>query len=603
MASQPSSNQKTSSRWGSFLANVESKLDTILADEETLSKLALQEDGKVQEQPGKKEGMALPVGAAPGQTRTSSTNRAQDRLNEKLARAMANRNLGKKAESSAPTSEVPSRTASPANGVGSQRSSTEVNRERQVGDNPQQEHNNQVPPQNVVINGVDNDDKGNETNSNTAVGSPVILTTDNVQSEISIANKNIQDVSTASRTSFESRESGSARPSFEQKSPTSPNLLESSNTNYSGPTQATKSSEEYESLLSQLRSDNESAELRRQQEVHDYLERIDALQAKLQYLTKEAAETAKSAAGEAPLGSLEQKIAVKDERIALLIEEGQRLSQTELKHLSIIKKLRAKSSEDDKTVTEANKGMERQQRLAKEAQERAKRADALERQATEKAKTLVKIEKNLENTRIERDNSERLVRDLQLQLSEATSSAKEAEEKARAEALDQERRKAADLADELTNIKIEKELAEKGHQNELRELKAKSEREKERARVADIERQAEQDALESRLEAYRARAEEASASQGGDVQAKLLRQIETLQNQYAIASENWQGIEGSLLSRVATLEKERDDIAKGESDIRRKAREAVSHLVRVFNLIGGLTWGLEYKTQTCRRGL
>lgn len=59
------------------------------------------------------------------------------------------------------------------------------------------------------------------------------------------------------------------------------------------------------------------------------------------------------------------------------------------------------------------------------------------------------------------------------------------------------------------------------------------------------------------------------------MQVKLLRQIETLQNQYAVASENWQGIEGSLLGRVTALEKERDEIAKKEADIRRKARETV----------------------------
>lgn len=81
--------------------------------------------------------------------------------------------------------------------------------------------------------------------------------------------------------------------------------------------------------------------------------------------------------------------------------------------------------------------------------------------------------------------------------------------------------------------------------------------------------------LESRLESMRARVEEASTGTNGDVQAKLLRQIETLQNQYAIASENWQGIEGSLLARVTVLESERDEIAKREGDIRRKARETV----------------------------
>lgn len=79
----------------------------------------------------------------------------------------------------------------------------------------------------------------------------------------------------------------------------------------------------------------------------------------------------------------------------------------------------------------------------------------------------------------------------------------------------------------------------------------------------------------------RSRSEEVSSSATGDSQAKLLRQIETLQTQYALASENWQGIESTLTSRVAALEKDRDETAKRESDIRRKAREINSKARRL----------------------
>jgi TATA element modulatory factor len=79
--------------------------------------------------------------------------------------------------------------------------------------------------------------------------------------------------------------------------------------------------------------------------------------------------------------------------------------------------------------------------------------------------------------------------------------------------------------------------------------------------------------LESKMESLRNRAEEASSSSVGDSQAKLLRQIETLQNQYAVASENWQGIEGSLLARIANVEKERDGLENREGDLRKKLRE------------------------------
>jgi hypothetical protein len=81
--------------------------------------------------------------------------------------------------------------------------------------------------------------------------------------------------------------------------------------------------------------------------------------------------------------------------------------------------------------------------------------------------------------------------------------------------------------------------------------------------------------LESRLESFRIRAEEVSTGSSGDTQAKLLRQIETLQTQYSVASENWRGIEGSLLARITNLETERNDITKREADIRAKARKSV----------------------------
>ena len=55
MASTPNTTKKASSRWGSFLAGVESRLDTILADEDTSSSSQKNEDGGSQTQAGKKE--------------------------------------------------------------------------------------------------------------------------------------------------------------------------------------------------------------------------------------------------------------------------------------------------------------------------------------------------------------------------------------------------------------------------------------------------------------------------------------------------------------------------------------------------------------------
>ena len=575
MASQPPTAQKSSSRWGSFLAGVESRLDTILADEDTKAPPA-KTDGGTQEQPGKRDGMAVPPAAKPTPSRTASANRAQERLNERLAKAMANRTLAKKGDTSVTPSGVPSRTASPANIAASPRTSSDLQREskrEQNGKIEQETASGEI----VTVNGTSEDQEPQDQDSEaTPTGAAV---------------EDTNDESSLPRPSIDSRGSISTRQSLELTRATTPNQTHSPKLNGIIIDSSSKMPEEYEKTIEQMRSDYEAAELRRQEETHIYLERIDALQSKLQYLTKEAAEVAKNASMEAESGSIEHKMAAKDEKIALLIEEGQKLSQTELKHMSIIKKLRAKSIEDDKVVVDFKRTTEKHEKLAREAQDRAKRAESAEKRALERLKSLGRIEKDLETVRVDRDAKVSLLLDLQMELSQAASAAKEAEVKVHVEALALEKRHAADLTDELSNIRIEKELAEKHHQNELRELSEKAEREKERARVVEIERQGEQSILESRLEAYRARAEEASAGQTGDVQAKLLRQIETLQNQYAVASENWQGIEGSLLSRVTTLEKERDDIVKREADIRRKARETVWPFFQTYSMDQSLTYG------------
>ncbi|KAL8808853.1 MAG: hypothetical protein Q9200_003956 [Gallowayella weberi] len=558
MASPPAAAQK-SSRWGAFLAGVESRLDTILADEDQPASKP-KTDGTQQSQNVRKETMAPPSSnkaAGESISRPSSTSKAQDRLNERLAKAVANRNLRRMDDKSPATSGLPSRTASPINGTESSRPSTEIPRE-----GPSIEQ--QRPPGESARNKDETLDEPPDSNLQSQP--------ENVTAEPPIIQVEGSD---SRRPSLDSRRSDSVRPSFDSVRPSTETLGSHQINGFptSEGTQTPSPPTSEQQAIEQMRSDFEVAELRRQEETHTYLERIDALQSKLQYLTKEATEAAKKARSEAEPGSLADQVAAKDEKIALLMEEGHKLSQTELKHMSIIKKLRAKASEDDKRMAESKKLVEKHEKAARDAQQKAKRAEEATKRASEQARNLPRLVEDLERMRADRDTQDALFQDLQTRFDETTSTARQVEEKAQAEALQAERRRTAELGYELSNFKTERESVERQYQTELRELREKSEREKERARIAEIERQGEQNILESRLEAYRARVEEVSAGTSGDVQAKLLRQVETLQNQYAVASENWQGIEGSLLARASALEKERDDFAKREADIRRKARE------------------------------
>ena len=260
-----------------------------------------------------------------------------------------------------------------------------------------------------------------------------------------------------------------------------------------------KSPEEYKQILEQMQADYETSELRRQEETHDYLERIDALQAKLQYLTKEAAAIAKTALSEASPGSIEHSLAAKDEKIALLLEEGHKLSQTELKHMSIIKKLRAKATEDENKLADSKRTAERHEKVARDLRERAKRAEAAERRVTEISKTISQLEKELDSVRNDRDVKAVLVQDLQSKLSEATWLVREEESKAQEEALASERKLGGVLKEEILQLKSEREVSERQHQSELRSLRDNLERTKERMRLAEIEQQGEHNVCKLRI--------------------------------------------------------------------------------------------------------
>lgn len=117
---------KQTSRWGSLLsgavAGLESRLDTILADGETQTAEEVARKAKAGVPP-KQTSLKLEQTET---SRPSSRNRTNDRLHDRLAKA-----VGKGAEgqrSGTPSSELPSRTTSPALGLAAGPTSTESRR-------------------------------------------------------------------------------------------------------------------------------------------------------------------------------------------------------------------------------------------------------------------------------------------------------------------------------------------------------------------------------------------------------------------------------------------------------------------------------------------
>jgi hypothetical protein len=510
-----------------------------------------------------------------GVSRAPSTNRANDRLQERLARAIAAKNNAQKVEkANSPflSPGLPSRTESPSNVAESPKQSIDIE--------PPTEAEVQTIQKPIPV-----DDT---TKAAPSIEVRAAITESTITSEDSSTIPNglsaNPDDGASPRPSAESTRSSLPRASLDSARP--PESLPRSSIDiplrksFEADSTA-KSTDENDTRFAQLQSDFETSELRRQEEVHDYIERIDALQSKLQYLAKESAEAAKIAGNSAPAGSLEKKIAGKDEQIALLMEEGQKLSKKELHQMTIIKKLRVKTQEDAKELVEAKKKQEKAEMDASLALDQFRRAQGSERQLAEKQKQIFQLQKDLDAARSENGSKNSIIADLRQQLEDAATQEKEADAKAVHESLEAEKKLVSELEDNLANLRIEKSIAVERVQTQLKELREKMDKEAERARMAELEAKSEQQMLESKLEVMRARAEEASSGTGGDAQAKLLRQIETLQSQYAAASENWQGIEASLVARATSLERERDEATKREADIRRKAREVVSLLYSI----------------------
>ncbi|PVI03831.1 hypothetical protein DM02DRAFT_611951 [Periconia macrospinosa] len=571
------STQKKSG-WGSLLgsavAGLESRLDNILSDEQASAKA--KEAAAAAAAAGEAAAQDPAKAAADKQrlqvdqiSRSSSRSRPNSRLQDRLAKAV---NKGKEGADPRPSSELGSRPQSPA-----LKSAAAA-----AADAPRTSIDSKVSISEPAAEGASAEKKEEALKSDEAKAqslsprpsveapkaSPSIVSE---QPSAAIPTMSIPSSLQPPQTSSprQSIDSVRSRPSFEISTPAESEL------------NLSKDPDVLQSELSALQKTHEETLREHREELHSHLERIDALQSKLTYLSQQLATSAKAAAADSEATPTDKKLAEKDAQITSLMEEGQKLSKTEMKHMTTIKKMRAKALETDRELTNLKQRLSKAEKSIAEQTERARRAEASEKAAQDKLKVVAKIEKDIELIRSEREEAGLTITELRRQLNDALSRAEDAEKRVQSGALEAEKRAAASLAEDIENLRIEKKLAEDRARRELQTARDESTAQQERAKVTQLELRGEIANLESKLELLRSRSEEVSSSATGDSQAKLLRQIETLQTQYALASENWQGIEGTLTSRVAALEKDRDETAKRESEVQRKAREINSKARRL----------------------
>ncbi|KAI1407466.1 hypothetical protein F5Y13DRAFT_126122 [Hypoxylon sp. FL1857] len=531
-----------SSRWGSFLsqavAGVEARLDNILAEEDAAKQPSPQRPTRT---PSTSSTTAS-AGTVPTRSATPSRS-TNDRLQERLARAVAAKNAAQRADSSPArrSTDVASPSQSP-------RTSSDV---------PSVVSTVQ-PRYSIEAKGSSKDDKASDT----------IASTSDSGASVRPATPAIGDQA----GNEAGAEDNPATPAIEI------NIAES--TGLSVPETISSPSILYEQRILDLEKSLEETHTQHQEELHSHVERVDALQAKLQYLARQASEAARNAAAAAPAGSPEKRIAEKDQQIAQLMEEGQKLANTEQKHRSIIKKLRGQLAVSEKELNEQKLLRQKTENELTILRRKLHEQGDLEKVNAESQKLISQLRRELETLKAEITSKDNSISELKDRLQEESDRAKTMAAKVNDHVREAGEKRVKELEDTIAALEVEKGLITDRAKLQATELQEKADRAAERFRAVELELKGEVQVLESKLEALRVRAEEASSGAVGDAQAKLLRQIETLQTQYSIASENWQGIEASLIAKTAALEKERDEALRRESEMRRKARETVGTWLR-----------------------
>ncbi|UKZ52222.1 hypothetical protein TrVGV298_005997 [Trichoderma virens] len=543
-------------RWGSLLqqavAGVESRLDTILAESD---------DDRNAAQPA---AAAAATTASPKVTSSaSSTNRANDRLQARLAKAMAGKN--------APATGDNRANASPRSSIDVASRSSMERPSMDKGDRseppPEQKPEPQAESPQAATDSATTVTSTTATTTTTTI--PITITDDDTTAEI--VSESAPDEAKDAIPEAEVQPASEEAPSKEEEAESPPPVEDEIPTNNGHETVAAV---ENGADVSELSRELEAAKLRHREEIQEYVERIDSLQSKLQYLSKSAAESANKTASSAPSGSLEKKLAEKDERIALLMEEGQKLAGADHKYRTMIKTLRLQISERDKQLDEARKAKDKAASDAEAFRNRLDGDEEKEKRRQEAIRATATLRKEIDSLKRENANKDAAIRRLEQEVKAKEEQGEVAKADALSKAIAAERVKQKELEDANAAVRAELEaLSEKARLDGI-EWGEKLERAVQRGTTVEAELRLELQNMERKLEGVRVTAEEAASGTGGEAQVKLFRQIETLQSQYASARQNWQGIEASLMAKTTTLERERDEAERRESEMRKKARDA-----------------------------
>ncbi len=307
---------------------------------------------------------------------------------------------------------------------------------------------------------------------------------------------------------------------------------------------------------------------------------------KLIFLAKESSALARKEYLSASSNILQKKLAEKDEKISLLLEEGQKLSSSELKYMTTIKKLRLRERDGNDKINALTDELNYKNNLLIKNEDKIKKLSNLDKKQTSLTKLINKNESELYILKKENDN---LINELKLEKLKNNENLNQFKN----DSLIKEENLKKNHFKEIEELKIQLKIQDEKFKGEKQNIEFKLNREIEKSKIIKEENQNELRRLENKIEELRARSEEFSTTSSTittnnnnninepNNQLKLSRQIETLQSQYSLASENWQGIEANLLLKINSLEAEMSTYKSKEVSSQKKIRLLTNDLKKL----------------------
>ncbi|KAJ3147846.1 hypothetical protein HDU86_007841 [Geranomyces michiganensis] len=271
-----------------------------------------------------------------------------------------------------------------------------------------------------------------------------------------------------------------------------------------------------------------------------------------------------------------RKLGQKEELVAQLMLEGERLSKAELKFNMTIKRLRAEKVETEKERKADAAKIEKLEaevtllkgKVAEAVDSEKKHSDAARtlNEASERhAKEVKRLQGELDAALQAQSSLQSALDATKVDLAESRQGASDASAAAESEALEEERRTVTALRAELAALRKEAEHVQGALTDELQDLRRTIAQKEEEAGWKEDALRREVASLQHRLQDVEAQNHELAVA-GNESAQPLLRQIEMLQSQHAAAVRKWEVIERQLTAQLQGAEVHRTRAANLERD-------------------------------------